>query len=125
MAQDRLAGTGHDSLSVPSAKGSSRHGQGKARTMSTDETTADVRRELQHLLSEERELIEQAANATASGDYVRLRDVAEKLVAVAERRTLLRASLVEARARDATDQPQARTRRGSVDQAEDTWRRLR
>ncbi len=93
--------------------------------MSTDETAADMRRELQHLLSEERDLIDQAANATASADYVRLRDVADKLVKVAERRAALRAALVEARARDASAQPQAPTRRGPLDQAEDTWRRLR
>ncbi len=92
--------------------------------MSTDETAAEMRRELQHLLSEERDLIDQAANATASGDYVRLRDVADKLVQVSERRASLRAALVEVRARDAAAQPQTPTRRGPLDQTEDTWRRL-
>ncbi len=93
--------------------------------MSTDETAAEMRRELQQLLSEERDLVEHAANATASADYVRLRDVADKLVKVAERRASLRAAIVEARARDTAAQPQTPGRRGPVDQAEDTWRRLR
>ncbi len=90
-----------------------------------DETTTDVRRELQHLLSEERELVDQAVNATVSGDYVRLRDLADKLVKVVERRAQLRAALVEASARETTGQPAAPSRRGPLDQTEDTWRRLR
>ncbi len=91
--------------------------------MSVDET-AEMRRELQRLLSEERELVDQAVNVTIRGDYARLRDLADSLVKVAERRGQLRAALVEARARETAGQPQS-ARRGPFDQAEDTWRRLR
>jgi hypothetical protein len=93
--------------------------------MSTNVTTAEMRRELQQLLSEERELIDLAVNATASGNFVRLRDVADQLVKVGERRALIRVALVEARAREAADLPQVAGQRGSSDQAADTWRRLR
>lgn len=92
--------------------------------MSTDETPADMRREQQRLLSEERELVDQAVNTTIRGDYVTLRDLADRLVKVAERRAQLRAALIEARARETGGQPQTPERRGSVDQTEDTWRRL-
>lgn len=93
--------------------------------MSTNVTMAEMRRELQQLLSEERDLVDRATTATVGGDYVRLRDLADQLVKVAERRANLRVAVAEARAREAADQPQGAAQRGSSDQAADTWRRLR
>jgi DNA replication initiation complex subunit (GINS family) len=93
--------------------------------MDKDMTAAEMRRELQSLLSEERELVDQVVSATTSGDYARLRDLADRLMKLAERRSTLRAAFVEARAREAAAQPDATERRGGSDQAEDTWRRLR
>ena len=93
--------------------------------MSTEDTAADMRREQQHLLSEERELVDQAVNATVRGDYESLRDLADKLVTVAARRAQIRAAIVEARTRGAAGQPQGPASRGPLDQTEDTWRRLR
>lgn len=93
--------------------------------MSENLTTVEMRRELQQLLSEERDLLARALRATTSGQYVTLRDTADELVKVAERRVLLRAALVEARSRETADQTQATTRRGTTDQSADTWRLLR
>lgn len=109
---------------VPLGTGPEKASIGKAWMMSTDLTPADMRRELQQILSEERDLVDQVVSATTSGNYVRLRDLADQLVKVAERRGLLRAALLEVRAREAAGQAQGSARRGSSDQTEDTWRRL-
>jgi len=93
--------------------------------MSANVTTAEMRRELQQLLSEERDLVDQAVNATASGQYVRLRDTSEQLVKVSERRDLLRVALIKARAQEAAEQAQETVRHGATDQSKDTWRLLR
>jgi hypothetical protein len=94
-------------------------------TEATTATIAEIRRELQQLLSKEHDLVYQVEHATASCEYVRLRDLADELIQVAERRTQLRTSLIEAKARDKTDQGQASTQRKAFDQAADTWRLLR
>jgi ElaB/YqjD/DUF883 family membrane-anchored ribosome-binding protein len=86
-------------------------------------TTAEIRRELQQLLSTERDLLHQAEHATSSGEYQRLRDLAEELVEVVERRVQLRDSLVKSRARDSADERSVE--RKSTDQSAETWRLLR
>jgi anti-sigma-K factor RskA len=92
--------------------------------MSIGNVSADVRRELQQLLSEERDLVSLAEHATVSGEYLRLRDLADELVKVAERRASRRVALAEALAVERAEQAQV-TGQQSSDQAAETWRRLR
>lgn len=76
-------------------------------------------------MSEERDLVVQAERATSRGEYVRLRELADGLVEVAERRASRRAALVEAVAQESAGQAKLSGDRQSVDQASDTWRQLR
>lgn len=87
--------------------------------------SADVRRELQKLLSEERDLVIQAERATVRGEYLRLRELADELVKVAERRAGRRAALAEAVAQERAEQVEVAGQRQSVDHSADTWRLLR
>ena len=87
--------------------------------------SADVRRELQQLLSEERDLVLQAEHATVRGEYPRLRELADELVKVTERRASRRAALAEAVAQERAEQGEVEGRRTTADQAADTWRLLR
>jgi hypothetical protein len=59
---------------------------------------ADIRRELQALLSRERELIHRAGDAMAGRAYGALRDLADELVSLAGRQAGLRLALAEAQA---------------------------
>jgi hypothetical protein len=88
-------------------------------------TIAELRRELQQILSVERDLIYQAENATASGEYRRLREVADELVKMMERRAELRAALLEAQARERAAQEPEKSARTASDLSADTWRHLR
>ena len=80
--------------------------------MSTTATATEIRQGLQGLMSREHDLVNRAANATAGGQYRRLRDLADELVEVAERRIELRTALAEARTRDEAEkrQPSAQQR---------------
>lgn len=91
--------------------------------MNAPATTAEIRRELQLMLSEERDLVYQVEQATASAEYQKLRGLADVLTKLTERRALLRASLVESKARDDSNREPARGK--AVDQAAETWRQLR
>ncbi len=92
--------------------------------MSVGNASADVRRELQQLLSEERDLVIQAENATVRGEYLRLRELADELIQVAERRASRRAALLEALEQESVDQAKIPGNRQSADQSADTWRLL-
>lgn len=92
--------------------------------MDTNTTTAEIRRELQQMLSKERDLVRQVDHATAAGEYLTLRNLADELVILVERRNLLRKSLIEAKARDVADKGAVQQRK-PTDQAADTWRLLR
>lgn len=70
-------------------------------------TDEEIRRRLQALISREHDLVHRAIDATASGQYRRLRDFADGLLEVSESRMELRAALAVAKARDAADKKQA------------------
>lgn len=93
--------------------------------MEAKATTTEIRRELQQLLSTEHELVCQVESMTASGEYLRLRDLANRLIEVAENRVQLRVSLAEANARDKVERGQAAEPHRLADQAAETWRQLR
>lgn len=86
-------------------------------------TMAEIRRELQQILSKERDLVRRVDHATASAEYLTLRNLADELVSLVERRDLLRKSLIEAKAREVA--VEGSVQRRSTDQAADTWRLLR
>ncbi len=90
------------------------------------ETAEEIRRELQELLSRERDLIYRAENALASGSYGALRDLAGELVGLAARQVELRGGLSEALAREGgrqkREEPASPERR---DDFASTWRLLR
>jgi len=67
--------------------------------------TADIRRELQALLSRERELIHRADGAMAGRAYGALRDLADELVSLAGRQAALRLALAEAQAQASRREP--------------------
>ncbi len=92
--------------------------------MSMGSVSADVRRELQQLLSEERDLVIQAERATSRGEYLRLRELADELVKVAERRASRRAALAEAVAQERAEQAKISGQGTSAGQTAETWRLL-
>ncbi len=90
------------------------------------ETAEEIRRQLQELLSRERDLIYRAENALASGSYSSLRDLAGELVGLSDRQIELRKELSEAQAREGGRQKREESSpRETRDDFASTWRLLR